>query len=367
MFERIFCLSLLVSMVLITARSPAPASDADPPLSSILIDAQSGMVLDEQQPDREVPAAGVARLLVALLTLEQVQLGIYKPDASVTISTEAASIEAGLLRLDTERTYPIEELLRAVIVAGARDAAAALADIVSWDPAVRVRMMNERARLLGMASTNLVAPAPSSSGVGTTTVRDAARLVRALVDHPEVVRWASLPGIPFDGGPVVLRNTNSLVGTIVGVDGLQVARFGKHCSVMATAKRNGSRVVAVVAGEAPLDRCYGDAAKLIERGFRSFATVELVREGEPLNVSIEIEGGTVDRIAPVAMRSFSFFQKRGAARGEALSLHYQLPVRLRAPLERNAVVGELVVERGGRVIAVIPAKSPQRVGRSGLF
>jgi D-alanyl-D-alanine carboxypeptidase (penicillin-binding protein 5/6) len=360
----------LVLVLLAAGRAAVRVAAAEEPaaLSHILIDAQSGMVLEEQFPDRPLPADGVARLMVALLTLEQVQLGIYKPEMAVAISAESAAIEAGLLRLDPERTYPIEELLRAIILAGARDATAALADVICWDPAVRVRMLNERARLLGMATTQLV---ESRDGAltegGTTTVRDIARLVRALVDHPEVVRWASLPGVPFDGGPVVLSNTNALVGMVVGVDGLQVTRSGDDCSVMATARRNGARVVAVVAGTAPMGVCYDEAARVIERGFRSFASVELVREGEPLNVSIAVERGTVDSIAPVATRSFSYFQRRGVPQGEELSLRYQLPARLRAPLDRNAVVGELIVEQRGRVVAVIPARTPQQVGRSGLF
>lgn len=338
------------------------------PLSSILVDAQSGIVLEEHDADRAQPALGIGRLMVALLTFEQLQLGIYEAQDGVAISAEAAAAAAGLLRLDPERTYPIEELLRAIVVAGAPDATAALADVICWDPSIRAQMMTERARLLGMAATNLAGlRSEAGAGSGTTTVRDAARLVRALVDHPEVVRWAALPGVPFDGGPVVLRNTNALVGTVVGVDGVQAARADGNCAVMATAKRNGARVVAVIAGAAPPERCYDEAAALIERGFRSFASVALVREGEPLNVSIAVDGGTVDTITPVATRSFSYFQRRGAPRGDELALRFQLPERLAAPIERNAVVGELIVERDGRIVAVIPVRTPQQVGRSGLF
>ncbi len=360
--------AILLTVIGLSRLSGVVSASEHPGIASVLIDAQGGIVLEEQDADREFAAPGVARLLVALLTLEQVKLGFFDIDVPVAISAEAAAMDAGLLRLDPERTYPLEELLRAIFVAGARDATAAVADVICADAETCVRMLNERARLLGMSATritDLSATTPEKAGV--TTARDAARLARALVRHPEVVRWASLPGIPFDGGPVVLRNTNSLVGTVVGVDGLQVARVGGTCSVIATAKRNGARVVAVVMGDAALEACYDATAKLIERGFRSFASVELVREGETLKVSVEIEGGTVDHIAPVATRSFTYFQRRGAPSSQAVSLRYQIPMRLRAPVERNAVVGELIVERDGKIVAVIPARSPQRVGRSGLF
>ena len=347
---------------------PLYGIELSPGLSAILIDAQGGLVLEEHDADRRVAAAGVARLLAALVTLEQVRLGLFDIDAPVVVGTAAAAARLGLLRLDTTRTYPLDELMRAIFVAGATDATLALAEVVCASLPACVTMVNARAQRLGMAHTEIANMAPASEAeAGMTTVRDAALLVRALLDHQEAVRWSSLPGIPFDGGPVVLRNTNSLVGTVVGVDGMQVARLGSSCSVMATAQRRGSRVVAVVAGSARLDQCYDGAAKILEAGFRAFESVELVREGETLKVSVEVVGGTVDHVAPEATRSFSFFQRRGAPIAAGLTLRYQLPSRLAAPVERNAILGELVVERDGRVIAVIPARSPQRIGRSGLF
>jgi len=368
--KRTLCLLLILVVALTPAAGAgrANASDAETELAYILVDAQGGTVLEENLADREMPAAGTARLLVALLTLEQVHLDLFDIDDPVTISTEVAALESGLLRLDPQRTYPLGELLRAILVAGAPDATLALAEGICGSLATCFEMMKRRAGLLGMKATR---PPPLTTArgedMGSTTPRDAARLVRALLAHPETVRWSSLPGIPFADGPVVLRNTNSLVGTIVGVDGLQVARSGSNCNIMATAKRRGSRVVAVVGGEAPLERCYERAAKLIEDGFRSFASVELVREGETLKVSIEVDGGTVEHIAPVATRSFSYFQKRNAPPTEGPALRYQLPLRIIAPIERDAIVGELIVEMGGRIVAVIPARTPQRVGRSGLF
>lgn len=356
------------SLVVVGHLALAPvAADEVPDLSYLLADGH-GLVLEEAGGSLPRMAPGLVQLMVVLLALEQVQFGMFPIDGPVVASEPAATIDGGVLRLDRRRMYRLEELLRASVVAGARDATVAVADLICGGADGCAELMHRRAELLGMASTRLSVPGGEAAAEpDSTTVRDAALLAQALLDHPETLRWSSQRGFLFDGGPVVLTNTNSLVGAIAEVDGLQVSRLGEHCSVIATAERSGARMLAIVMGSAPVDHCSRLALQLLDRGFATYENVALVRAGESLKYSIEVERGSVEHITPVATASYSFSQKRGSGASPALVLRYQLPARIEAPVERDAIVGELVVERDGQVVAVIPARSPLRVVRRGLF
>jgi len=193
-------------------------------------------------------------------------------------------------------------------------------------------------------------------------------LALALLSYPETLKWSSQRGgMLFDEGAVVLANTNTLLAKHRDVDGLQLARGDGVCSVVATAHRDGARLLAVVMAAAGVERCADEALRLVDHGFRTYEWVEVVREGDRLKQSVEIVGGNVEFIAPVATASYSFSRRRADRLDDSIVLRFQLPARLPAPIEHSTIVGELVVERGGRVVAVIPARSPQRVVRSGLF
>lgn len=346
---------------------PRPSLSADPPQLSLLLIDGFGNVLDERLGDEPRVAPGLASLLTALMTLEQVGLGLFPIDVPVVASPVAVGVPGAILRLDPEATYRLEELLRAIIVADAKDATMAVVELICSTAHACRELMQRRALDLGMGRTAIGGPmddprrAPDQS-----TVRDAALLVLALLEHPETLRWASQRGFPFDGGPV-LANKNALIGAVPDVDGLQATRDGEHCSTIATAERSGTRLVALAMGVGTLESCSRAAWRLLESGFESFEQIEVVRAGESLRHSIEIVDGTVERLVPVAAGSYAYSRRRGVRDADSVVIRYQIPTRLQAPIEPNDLVGEIIVERDGRVEAIIPARSPQRVVRRGLF
>lgn len=354
--------------LLFAALGPAAAVAQDEPgLSRMLIDAH-GLVLEEYLGDEPRVAPGVVPLLMVLLTLEQVGFGLFPIDVPVFASEAAAALPTAMLRLDPDETYRLEELLRAIVVTGAADATFAVADLICGTADACGTLLQRRVELLGMDATRLEGGIRQAGGdADRSTVRDVARLAQELLEHPETLRWSSQRGFVFDGGPVVLTNTNGLVGAVAEVDGLQAVRAGAHCSVIATGERAGTRLTAVVMGEGALEKCSKTALAVLDRGFDAYENVELVRAGESLRLSIEVFDGSVEHIVPIATASYSFSQRKGERSSGDFVLRYQIPARLEAPLDRDLLVGELIVERDGRVVAVIPARSPQRVVRRGLF
>jgi D-alanyl-D-alanine carboxypeptidase (penicillin-binding protein 5/6) len=339
--------------------------------ATILIDAGSGRSLREQDADAPRPLGSLSQLMLLLLSLEQSALGVLPLDVPVTVSSAAAS-NAGV-PFRPGKTYLLSDLLKAVTIASANDAAVAVAEAIAGSVPACVDLMNARAQRLGMAATRyssigtvspLAAAAPES-----TTAHDLARLAQALVRHPAVLEWASLSGVPFDQGSVLLRNTNQLLGAVPGVDGLQTSsvrvRQGGSFSVIASARRGELQLVAVVLDAADTSTRYSTAAELLEWGFAHYERIEIIRKGEPVNLPVRVLNGTVSQVTPVAGQTLSLLRRRDDERD--LQLRYQLPVAVRAPLHRHQAIGEVIVEEKGQLVAVIPILSPTGVAATSVL
>jgi D-alanyl-D-alanine carboxypeptidase (penicillin-binding protein 5/6) len=136
-------------------------------------------------------------------------------------------------------------------------------------------------------------------------------------------------------------------------------------SIVATATRGNLRLIAVVAGAASSEERYETAFEMLEWGFATFGKLDVVREGERLNVSVGVENGTAARINPVAGASLSLIHRReDTAR---IALRYQVRSSIAAPLTHGQAVGEVIVEKDGKVIGVVPAVVPADVAAVGLL
>jgi len=356
----------------------AGAPPKNPPRlpSWILIDASSGVVLDEREADLPYTSGSLNQLMVLLLTLEQARFGMMPLAAPVTVSAISArpAAWAKKIPLSEQQTYDLSDLLKAVALSAADDAALAIAEAIGGSLAGCLELMNARAQRLGLETTHYASvggmAGDASAQQDRTTVRDLAKLARVLTRHPEMLGWSSLSGVPFAGG-VVLHNANQLVGGVLGVDGLQVAvahdsqgRIDGY-DIVATGQRGALRLIAVVLGAADNPSRYAKAAELIEWGFANYDAVEVLTEGDRLTVAIDVLNGSVKQVQPVVGESLAFLRRHNTA--VDVTYRLQLPAVVTAPLLRHQILGEVVVERGDRVVAVVPLLSPKDVKATSGF
>jgi D-alanyl-D-alanine carboxypeptidase (penicillin-binding protein 5/6) len=150
-------------------------------------------------------------------------------------------------------TFSLDDMMKAMVVHSANDATYAVAEYIAGSPEAFVQMMNERAHQLGMRDTKYYSVHGLPPGPGqqadVSSAYDSALLAGELVKYPDVLRWSGIDSAPFRNGSFTLRNTNHLVRTMPGCDGLKTGFYAKAgFNVVATAKRNGLRLVAVVMG-----------------------------------------------------------------------------------------------------------------------
>lgn len=253
----------------------------------IVIDADTGKTLLEENPDVVTPPASVTKLMTFLLVSDALKAGTITLQTPVQVAAEDAKIGGTQVWLDPREKFPVEELLYAMMIQSANDAANALARTVGGTRTIFVEKMNARARELGMTHTTFRSPhglPPTGRKLADsdlTTPSDLAILSRELVTHTEVLKYSSVSERMFGEGvrakPVKMENHNHLLEKVTGVDGLKTGfSDGAEYCLSATAQRNGRRVIVVILGATGPggQRDYGrardiKAIDLLERGFNA--------------------------------------------------------------------------------------------------
>ncbi len=248
----------------------------DPYLGAIVIDAATGRVLFQDQADARGYPASTLKLMDLLIVLEMVQYKRLSLQDPVTVSARAAKIGGSQVWLAEKEVFTVDDLLYALMVQSANDAAMALAEKVAGTGEAFVDLMNRRARTLGMTNTVFHSVHGLPPGAGqehdVTTPRDFARLCRELLRHPEALRYTAAREWPFrsnvPGRKLVMRTHNHLLGAVEGCDGLKTGYFAEAgYSLAATAARKGQRVVAVILGSTDWKTRDAKAAELLAKGF----------------------------------------------------------------------------------------------------
>lgn len=334
--------------------------------SWITINAATGDVLASNEADRPGAPASMTKMMLALLVMEAARDGQLKLTDPVTTSALASKMGGSQVFLKAGEAFPVEEMMAALLIGSANDAAVALAERLAGSVPGAVHRMNERAAALKLASTRFASvhglpPAPGQEG-DVTTPRDMARLSQELVKFPDILRWASTSEAHFRQGSFILRNSNQLIGRFPGADGLKTGHFHEAgYNVAATATRGNLRLITVVMGAPTNHARFDEAARLLEEGFSRYVEVVVAKAGAPLPTAVHLPraNGAFHPVTSGDLRVLVLREEK-----DALRTAVDVRAGLRAPLPKGQPVGTLVVRAGDREIARTPVVTPANVPRA---
>ncbi|MBD3305184.1 D-alanyl-D-alanine carboxypeptidase [candidate division KSB3 bacterium] len=341
--------------------------------SAILMDAETGQVLFEKSAHTQVIPASVVKMMVLLIVLEKIEAGELHLSDIVTVSAWASKIGGQQVYLAEGETFPLADLLKAVAISSANDAATAIAEHVAGDADAFVVMMNARAKELHMEDTVFAnehgLPPDRGQKENYTTAYDIALLARELLKHPQVLTWTStIEDTSFRNGTFTLTNTNrQLLRNYRGLDGLKTGFHsrGAGFNVCATAKRQDVRLIAVVMGVPSKGDRYRAVVGLLNRGFNQFERVVVLRKGFTVGEPLRIENGKERATTLVASENAVVLVEKGQE--EALKQTVHIPVdRIVAPVREGMRFGEVVISIGEQVVTKVDLVTENTIEKGSL-
>lgn len=316
--------------------------------SAILMDADTGEILYEQDADTPLPPASVTKVMTLLLVMEAIDSGKISLTDSVSVSEEAAKMGGSQVYLEPGETMSVEEMIKCVVIASANDAAYALAEHVAGSEAVFVKMMNARAAELGMKTAHF----ENTNGLDDTvtnhtmSARDIAIMSRELLSHEKILEYTTIWQDTIRNGEFTLTNTNRLVRFYPGATGLKTGSTSKALfCISASAKRDGMHLIAVVMGSPTRDIRNAETKKLLDFGFASYATYKTDGEALP---RMSVQGGKSEdvgvRISPISILLEKGKEKR-------VEVKVCLPDVICAPIKADERIGYAEYSVDGTVVA----------------
>jgi D-alanyl-D-alanine carboxypeptidase len=254
----------------------------------LLVEADTGKVLEAQNATYPWYPASVTKMMTAYVTLKAVKDGKLTLDTLFSVSPVAASQSPSKMGFRPGTQVTVDNALKMMLVKSANDMAVVLAEGVGGSIDGFSAMMNESAQKLGMTQTSYVNPNGLPADGQITSARDLAILARAIIrDLPEYEYFVHIPSIRF--GRRVTQNFNKLIGRYPGADGFKTGFIcASGYNLVASATRDGKRLIAVVLGASSGQARAVRAAQMLERGFAA----------NPLSW-LKPASGTVDSLAPI--------------------------------------------------------------------
>ncbi|MFT0533829.1 D-alanyl-D-alanine carboxypeptidase family protein [Castellaniella hirudinis] len=340
---------------------PAPALAAK---AWLTLDATSGQIIAAQNPEMPVEPASLTKIMSAYVIFQALENGRLQLDQKVRVSEKAWKTEGSRMFIDPNTEVSVDELLQGMLVQSGNDATVALAEAVAGSESAFAALMNQQAKALGMANTHFVNSTGLPDPDHTTTVEDLAVLSRALVQRfPQYRHYDSQKEFTYN--KIKQSNRNRLLWADETVDGLKTGhtQSAGYCLV-ATALRDGRRVVSVIVGANSDAARTESSLKLLNWSFKNFDTLKLLDKDTPA-VAARVWEGEADTVNLGVEHPLWVTVPRGQAEHIKTEARYTQP--LMAPLTEGDKAGTLLVSLDGKPLKDAPLRVMQSVPEAGFF
>ena len=364
-------LGLMVAFALsaAAAQTPQPTPGLPPPpalevSSFVLMEQSTGAVLASHEPDLRVEPASITKIMSAYVVFDSLRAGETSLSEEALISENAWRMQGSRTFLDLNSRVSVENLLMGMIVQSGNDASVALAEHLAGAEADFAAMMNSAAARLGLTGTNYENAAGWPGESHYTTAADTALLTRAMIrDYPELYAMHAIREFTWNG--ITQPNRNTLLARDATVDGVKTGhtQSAGYCLV-ASAVRDGMRLIAVVMGASSDAQRSQDALRLLSYGFRYFENHTLLEAGAALG-SARVWKGADTVIGLTVSEGVTMTLPRRAADGAETEVVIDEP--LIAPLAADTIVGKVTVTANGEVLAQLPLVPAQAVPAGGWW
>lgn len=336
--------------------------------SAIMIEASTGKVIYEKNVDEQLSMASMTKMMTLLLIMENIENGNLKWDEMITTSEHAASMGGSQIFLEVGEQMTVEDLVKGICIASGNDAAVAMAERIGGTEDNFVKMMNDKAKELGLKNTNFINACGLDANNHYSSARDMALVAKELVKHDKILEFS---GTYEDylrkntDNSFWLVNTNKLVRYYQGVDGLKTGYTSDagYC-ITTTAKRNNLRLITVVMGEPTSAIRNSETTTMLDYGFNTYEIDEFLSKDTVLSKEKVLLGeeNTVEVLPKEDINILN--TKIGTKRNITYELNLD---SIKAPIKKGDKVGTINIMEDNKTIMTIDAIAKNNVNKLNIF
>jgi serine-type D-Ala-D-Ala carboxypeptidase (penicillin-binding protein 5/6) len=367
--QRVLAAALLLAAVVPHAHAQfTPGFTITAPYA-ILVDYESGTVLYEKSADTPWPPASLAKLMTMEVVFNEIKQGHLKLEEELVVSENAwrtggAPSRGSTMFAAIHSRIPVADLIQGAIVQSGNDACIVFAEAIAGGEDLFSRMMNARARELGLMSAEFRNSTGLHDPDQVISVRDLAKLAAHLIrNYPEFYKYYGQPD--FTWNKIFQRNRNPLLEIGIGADGLKTG-YVKEAGygLVGSAVQDGQRLIVVVHGLETADARASEARRLLEWGFRNFES-RLIFPANATVAEVRMFGGDRRYVPVKSDGPISLLTPRGGGDKFIARVHYKGPIP--APVSAGKEIAYLRVMRGNSVALNVPLYAAMDVGEGSLM
>ena len=329
-----------------SARNHTPIIPAPPQLAAegyLLLDADTGRILVEHNSKQRLPPASLTKIMTSFVAADEMDRGTISETDEVDISVKAWKMEGSRMFIQEGTKVPVGMLMKGIIIQSGNDASVAMAEHIAGSEDAFADVMNQHAKRLGMTDTRFMNATGLPDEAHYTTASDLAKLTIALINqHPDHYKVYSEKSFRYN--EINQNNRNSLLWGDKSVDGVKTGHTDAagYCLV-ASAVRNGMRLVSVVMGTKSVKARARESQKLLSYGFRYFETVRLYDADEILN-TVRLWEAVSPTVSMGLSEAVAITIPRGAK--DSLTAAMDIENVIRGPIIAGQELGQLTVSMG---------------------
>lgn len=357
-------LLLLTASYAVSAQSITPAAPQLAAEGYLLIDADTGHVLVEYNSVQRLPPASLTKIMTSYIISAELRQGTVTLEEEVDISVKAWRTQGSRMFVREGTKVSVNDLKRGIIIQSGNDASVAMAERIAGSEDAFADLMNQHAARLGLTDTNFMNATGLPDENHYTTAADLAKLTNALIrDFPEDYKIYSEKYFTYND--IRQPNRNTLLWRDKTVDGVKTGHTeaAGYCLV-ASAKRDGMRLISVVMGASSEESRAIESQKLLTYGFRYFETVRLYDAGETLK-TVRVWGGKTPSVDLGVADDIVITVPQGSRKNLDASMDLQKIIR--APLQTGDTFGTLKIMNGGELVKEVSLVANTDVAEGGFF
>lgn len=335
--------------------------------SGMLIEASTRKILFEKNSHEQMAVASMTKMMAQILILEAIENGNLSWDEQITVSSNAAGMGGSQIWLEPNEVMSVRDLMKGISMGSANDATVALAERLGGTEEGFVAMMNEKAKEMGLTETNFTNSTGLDEDNHYSSAHDMGMIALELLKHEQILEFSSVyeDYLRKDtANPFWLVNTNKLIRTYQGADGLKTGHTDNALYCMAvTAKKNNMRLIAIVLGEADSKVRNQETAALLDYGFNLYQIQLVKAKGEVLG-ELHVPQGEKQDVEIVALQDIGILAKKNEKVAD-----YQTELQLsevKLPLKVGDVVGKVTLKLNGEVVGEYPVTVKEDVNKTKL-